>query len=173
MTPAVVVTVHPRGHWRRATFSMFRAATAIAARTGEERGRPARRFLRCVSRLSAVDRIASRRRGEPHRHEFDCRHDSSDSRSDATVVVHCRPQQTLDCFRVTRGKYLHTARSCSTGHDDAPACASLPRDQIANGSLLDDGVDSNPAIFAERRDCRPLQRRQQSEVFNPGCGRSA
>ena len=48
--------------------------------------------------------------------------------------------------------------------DDAFRARGLqPWNQIADGALLDDRVDGDPVVVAQRRNRRPLQRRQQRE----------
>ena len=53
--------------------------------------------------------------------------------------------------------------------DDALAARRLHlRDQVAHRALFDDGVHRHPLVVAQRRDRRPLQRRQQRQDLRAG-----
>ena len=141
--------ISARGHLERPVEPVELPREARAAPRSPPRAHVARRSA-ATRALERADRAARRR-----------------SSSAATPPRRWRrrcescPDPTLP----SRSPVTHHSTILLSGYSTMPwrARGLEPRDQIADRALLDDRVDRDPLVVAQRRDRRPLQRRQQRE----------
>ena len=177
VTPAATRARQPRGTWRRATARMFRAAARMAARTARGTVAAASRIFvrrnldRAVERIElprvaqqrAGRRRGARRRRSPPRGARSPRRARAQAPAAPAPPADCVDSTILDhCCQLPTPNYDDDL--VERVFDDALAAGRLHlRDQVAHRALLDDRVDRHPVLVAQRRDRRPLQRRQQRE----------